>query len=64
MSATMKKVAPPPLPTLREAGAACATFARAEFAAQERGDDSGQWSPPMKGLQPRLFPCRQHRSRR
>ena len=43
MSATMQEgVATPPL-TLREVGATCATFVRAELAAQERRDNSGQW---------------------
>ena len=49
MKAAMKEEALPPLPTLREAGAACAAFARAEFAAQEQGDNSGRWFAAYEG---------------
>ena len=49
MSATTKGGAATPPLTLREAGAACATLARAEFAAQEQGDNSGRWFAAYEG---------------
>ena len=49
MSATTKGGAATIPLTLREAGAACATFARTEVAAQEQGDNTGQWFAAYEG---------------